>query len=163
MRFFDAHCDTVTKIFDTKENFYENKGHLSLKKLYETYKAPIQVFAVWTEPIHYKYALERALEVIDYYYTQGEKNKNIFGHINNLADLKENEKQGKISGILAIEGGEPFYGRKEILRVFYRLGVRVCSLTWNYRNELACGVNDSDLDLGLTEKGTDFVREMERL
>ena len=163
MRFFDAHCDTLTKIFDSEEQLLDNSRHLSLKRLKEDFQSPVQVFAVWTEPLYYNCALERALKVIDYYYKEAEKNKDIFGHVNNIAELRENEKNGKISGILAIEGGEPLCGSTEILRTFYRLGVRVLSLTWNYRNELAWGIKDEAPGHGLTQKGRAVLREMEAL
>ena len=163
MRYFDTHCDTLTKIYDSGESLFENSRHLSLNRLSTEFTSPVQVFAVWTEPLYYKIALSRALKVIDYYYREAEKNKDIFGHVNTLADLRENEKRGKISGILAIEGGEPLCGSVELLRVFYRLGVRVCSLTWNYRNELAWGVKDSNPNFGLTQKGRAILREMEAL
>ncbi len=163
MRYFDTHCDTITKIYDTGETLFANNRHLNLDRLSKVFQSPVQVFAVWTEPLYYKTALDRALKVIDYYYAEAEKNKDIFGHVNTLADLRANEKSGRISGILAIEGGEPLCGSVELLRIFYRLGVRVCSLTWNYRNDLAWGVKDSSPDHGLTEKGRAMLREMESL
>ena len=163
MRLFDAHCDTATKIFDAGEELCENTGHLSLKGLREGFSSAVQVFALWTEPIYYKNALERALSVIDYFYEQEEKNREIFGIVRSFSDIAENEKAGKISGILSAEGGEPFLGDTRLLRIFYRLGVRLLSLTWNYRNELAYGVNDSSDFCGLTEKGRQLVAEAERL
>lgn len=162
MKFFDAHCDTITRIFDLKENIFHNSGHFSLDKL-NNFECPVQVFAVWTEPIYYKNSLERALSVIDYYYEQEKIYGNIFSHANSYGDLIENQRNNKISGILSIEGGEPFCGKTEILRMFYRLGVRICSLTWNYKNELAFGVNESSGKIGLTAKGREFVSEIERI
>src|SRR5690606_30161839 len=54
-------------------------------------------------------------------------------------------------------------GSVEILRIFYRLGVRAVGLTWNYRNELADGQAEAESGGGLTRAGRAVVREMERL
>lgn len=69
-------------------------------------------------------------------------------------------------------------GELSFLRDFYRLGVRMMTLTWNHQNELGypnrmvkqeegCWNRPPrcipDTEHGLTEKGIEFVREMERI
>jgi membrane dipeptidase len=41
--------------------------------------------------------------------------------------------------LLHLEGGRPFAGSLELVRLFVRLGVRSVGLTWNHANELADG------------------------
>ena len=55
-------------------------------------------------------------------------------------DLKDAEKiaaSGKVAGILHIEGCDCLEGSLENMEIFYELGVRSASLTWNGENELA--------------------------
>lgn len=64
-------------------------------------------------------------------------------------------------------------GNIRLLRDFYRLGVRMMTLTWNFPNELGfpAKVTEGNLkgtlfdgdEYGLTETGIAFVKEMERL
>ena len=65
-------------------------------------------------------------------------------------------------------------GELAYLRDFYRLGARMMTLTWNFQNELASPNRiirspegpvrfAPDTEHGLTPRGIEFVREMERL
>ena len=76
-----------------------------------------------------------------------------------------------------VEEGAVCKGRLGNLRLLYRLGVRMLTLTWNFPNELgwpnvripekASGsipdFTTPDREHGLTETGFDFLEEMERL
>ena len=77
-----------------------------------------------------------------------------------------------MSAMLTLEEGEVVEGNPAYLRDFYRLGVRMIALTWNFENQIGCpnltkkdGKADWTLrnDKGLTEFGIEMVREMERL
>jgi len=71
-----------------------------------------------------------------------------------------------------VEEGAVCKGEIEKLHSLYDIGVRMLTLTWNYPNELGYPNLDSnrktdsytpDTKKGLTEKGREFVAEMERL
>lgn len=79
-----------------------------------------------------------------------------------------------MSALLTIEEGGVCQGNPAFLRDFYRLGVRMMTLTWNYENELGFpnrkvtlpdGTRQVQVDTenGLTPTGIEFVQEMERL
>ena len=79
-----------------------------------------------------------------------------------------------MSALLSIEEGGTCRGNLAFLRDFYRLGVRMMTLTWNYPNELAYpnrfsrlpdgrGCFEAETERGLTETGIAFVEEMDRL
>ncbi len=74
-------------------------------------------------------------------------------------DVDEAEKDGKLSLILAFEGGEFLEGSLETLRMFYRLGVRILGLTWNERNALADGAAEGNTKGGLTHFGQEVLAE----
>ena len=76
--------------------------------------------------------------------------------------LRAREKN-KMSMILSIENGIVMGDDLLYLRNFYRLGVRLMSLTWNYRNQLGDGVGCANARRGLSAFGREVLREMERL
>ncbi len=70
---------------------------------------------------------------------------------------------GKIALVLAFEGLEPVGSSLEVLDTFFRLGVRIASLTWNRRTMFADGIGERATGGGLTSLGVEAVAEMERL
>lgn len=78
-------------------------------------------------------------------------------------DILEARAQGKVGLILGFEGGEFLDGSIPALRMFYRLGLRVLTLTWNDRNLLGDGAGESRTRGGLTAFGREVVREASRL
>lgn len=71
--------------------------------------------------------------------------------------------EGQIGTLLTIEGADALGGHLEMVEVFHRLGVRLMTLTWNHRNELADGVGETHGFGGLTAFGREAVKEMNRL
>lgn len=71
--------------------------------------------------------------------------------------------EGQIGTLLTIEGGDALDGHLEMLDIFHRLGVRLMTLTWNHRNEIADGVKETYGCGGLTGFGREVVQEMNRL
>lgn len=162
MGMVDGHCDTVVKAFERNVPLFENNGHVDLKRLLE-FGSPVQFFAVWLEKSYYPISLRQTLKYIDYYYQELKENEGCIGHVNTFADILKNKEQGKISGLLSIEGGEALEGELSTLRMLYTLGVRAMGLTWNYRNQLADGVGELETGGGLTRFGKEVVKEMNRL
>src|SRR5581483_8292115 len=79
-------------------------------------------------------------------------------------DVLKAKAEGKLAAWVALEGAEPILNQLELLRAFYRLGVRSIGLTWNWRNAVADGVAEGrERGGGLTEFGRKVVREMNRL
>lgn len=123
--------------------------------------------------------LEHCLKLVDLFYEEVKKNNDKIALALNVADIKENEKADKISGLLTIEEGGVTKGSLSHLRNFYRLGVRMLTLTWNYENEIghpsinlnvAKGEQGEEKtsvktlnQIGLKEFGIEFIREMEEL
>ena len=65
--------------------------------------------------------------------------------------------------LLSFEGGEPLGRNLTLLDVFYRLGLRMISLTHSRRNALADGAQLSIQTGGLTHLGRDLVRRLNEL
>ena len=70
--------------------------------------------------------------------------------------------EGQIGTLLTIEGADALAGNIEMVEIFHRLGVRLMTLTWNHRNELADGVGE-EYGGGLSGFGREVISEMNRL
>jgi membrane dipeptidase len=163
MIIFDAHCDTVTKIMEQNCNLYKNDCHIDIVRLKKLGNF-VQTFAAYIDPVYSPaFAMKRAMQIIDRLYTEIENNKDDIMLCCNYIDIERALSEGKVAAMLSIEGGEALQGDLGALRNFYRLGVRSICLTWNYRNEIADGVKDSETGGGLTSFGRNLIKEMNRL
>ncbi len=179
MKVIDMHCDTVLRLYNRQEageqgSLLENDLMIDLNKM-KAGDYGIQNFALF---VNLERAGERPFEycmkLLDCFYREMDANRDRIGMVTCWKEIEENWKAGKMSALLTIEEGGACQGSLEFLRVFYRLGVRMMTLTWNYPNELAfpnrrikaadgsfCSVPDTEN--GLTATGIRFVEEMERL
>ncbi|HHX18659.1 MAG TPA: membrane dipeptidase [Clostridium sp.] len=156
----DAHCDTITKIMETNSNLYKNNCHVDVERL-KKYKNCVQFFAAFVDKsLYYPNTLKRALEIINVFYQEVENCKDHIMLCCNYNHIEKAFKEEKIAAILSIEGGEALQGEVSMLKIFYRLGVRSLCLTWNYRNEIADGVFESESRGGLTLFGKEIIKEM---
>ena len=55
-------------------------------------------------------------------------------------DMREAARAGQCAAILSVEGGAAVGGKLERLRYLYDRDVRLLTLTWNGRDEIADGV-----------------------
>ena len=178
MKVADMHCDTMAEIFyalrDGKDcGLKNNQLHIDLEKMVKG-DYLIQNFAMFVSLKNYKNPLEHCLELIDVFYNQLELNHDRIALALNYNDIIKNQSLGKISAMLTIEEGGVTKCSLAHLRNFYRLGVRMLTLTWNYENGIGypnCQLLEGETPdfqhpntiKGLTEFGIDFIHEMERL
>lgn len=160
--FLDAHCDTITRIMDTKEHLYKNNYQVDIERL-KTFSHPIQFFAIWTHPKFYDNPFKQTIKAINYFYEEIKKNENYIAYAGSVKDIEKNIAENKISAVLSVEGGEALEGEIEVLRTLYRLGVRCMTLTWNYQNSIGYGALEEGLEKGLTDFGIQVVKEMNAL
>lgn len=160
----DAHCDTLTVLAKQGRSLGEKSGagHLDLPRLLLG-GVNLQFFAAFVGPEHRDNPLARALEIIDTFHREMESCTGLVDQACTFTDISRIIAGGKVASLLTVEGGEALAGRLEVVRIFYRLGVRALTLTWNGRNELADGVSESGTGGGLTAFGVSVVKEMNRL
>ena len=60
---------------------------------------------------------------------------------------------GKAAALLSIEGAELLPDRPDALDYVYDAGVRLITLTWNYRSRYGCSSSAVDQNEGPTELG----------
>lgn len=93
------------------------------------------------------------------------ENSDIIGFATNADELEANEKAGKMSAFLTIEDGRSVNGSMDNLQRYYDMGVRLISLTWNFKNCFGFP-NSKDPKImaeGLTDFGKDAVVRMQEL
>ncbi len=164
--FADMHCDTITTLYDkvkegSKENFLCNSLQLDIQKM-ETSRYLLQNFAVFLDQGKWNHLYEEAMHRITFFQEELEKNKDHIRQVISYNEIVQNEREGKISALLTLEGGEILEGNVDNLAVFHKKGVRMITLTWNYDNELGyCHLNTERK--GLTKLGMEMVEQMEAL
>ena len=165
MLIMDAHCDTLIDIAAGRRRLAEcgKGGHIDLPRMMDGGMAA-QVFAIYVAPEYLPGAGARqALRLVDAFYREIEENSGSLALAAKAGDVGRARAEGKIAAFLSIEGGEALDGSIELLRVFYRLGVRLMTLTWSRRNELGDGAYEEGTCGGLTQFGVEVVREMDKL
>jgi membrane dipeptidase len=123
----------------------------------------VQVLPIFVSEEAPEVMLRKALEMVDALHVEVEKNTDEVMLCLTGTDIDRAIEQGKIGLILAMEGGEALGANLSMLRHFFRLGVRMISLTWNNRTLLADGTDLQDSGSRLTPLGVEVVAEMERL
>lgn len=174
MKVADMHCDTISAILYNQKSggpeevhLRKNNLHIDLEKMKKG-DYLVQNFALFVNLKKQENPFEWCMELADTFYREMEANKDLVAPAMSYGDILRNQADGKMSGILAIEEGGACKGNMAFLRDFYRLGVRMLTLTWNYPNEIGYpnarppyGVPDTGC--GLTKFGIEFLEEMERL
>ncbi len=180
MKVVDMHCDTILELykkqaFGKKGSLIDNDLQLDLNKMIQG-DYLLQNFAMFTQLKKVENPVLYVNKLIDLYYNELEKNREIIRPVFKYQDIADNIKDGKLSAMLTLEEGAVVNNDLAMLRNYYRLGVRMITLTWNYPN----GIGYPNVDLsnqkykyedlfkinttdGLTEFGIEYIKEMERL
>ena len=130
----DGHCDFLYYMLHEGWDIGQPAGRQAVSIPYmEASNVALQFFAAWIDGEAKQNGLGQCLDLIDAYWRMLEQ------HQDRLEPLTSafQPGKGKIATVLTIEGGEGIDGSLEALRMFYRLGVRAMTLTWNYSNSLA--------------------------
>jgi len=165
MQVIDLHCDTISKLVEAGSAIKLSKNDLNvdIRKLTAGNFAA-QFFALFVDMATTENPLEFCLRMVDRFHLEMAENSESISLATNYADFLHNQKEARISAFLTIEEGGVLKGDLANLRNFYRLGVRLMTLTWNYPNEIGFPNVLADCrDKGLTEFGREAVAEMNRL
>ncbi len=173
----DTHCDTLKCLLpeftrnrdsmwddrsDVGMRARSNLGHVDAPRLLEG-GVDCQVFAVSSERSRTpRHPLRTALTMIERFHRECEA-CDLLTPVTCSGEILEANKDGKVAGLLSIEGADVIEGRIEMLGVYHRLGVRMVGLVHSLRNQLADGVTDRRTGGGLSELGVQAVEELDRL
>lgn len=219
MRIADMHCDTISELLrkrreqasaaedtteapaggqsegaataDTQPGLGQNICHVDLRKMQKSGYV-LQNFALFVNLGKVKDAWQEVQKLRALYEEELQKNQDIIAPVYSYADIEKNLADGKMSAMLTVEEGGVCGGRTERLRELYKQGVRMMTLSWNYKNELGHPnlyaelrnsiraeephltpeeqdyalqkyLNTPDTEHGLTKKGREFVECMEEM
>ena len=164
---FDFHCDTALALlgedFNQAGSLRKNKLHIDLERASKL-GGYAQCFACFTTPMMEQWhsispvvIFERELATIQ---REVDANRDLISIAYSPAQIRENQKKGKMSAILTLEGTAGFGHDPELLEDLHAIGFRVVSLGWNEQNPLA---GSHVTGGGLTDLGREFVKEAQRL
>ncbi len=170
----DMHCDTMSELynFHPEAQLFENELAIDIKKM-QRGGYMLQNFALFIKLGRNLHPFDDCVAMADRFAREIEKNSPYIGQVRTYDDIIENDNSGRISALLSVEEGAVYEGSTDKLRTLYDMGVRMSTLTWNFRNELAAPNTipepDGDYraaavtDEGLTAKGFELLAEMQRL
>lgn len=165
MNIIDLHCDTILRLMEEGGNstLHSNPFSVDIEKLLAS-QAQAQFFALFVNKEKTGDPLVRAIAMADRFYHELEQNSHYIALARNYAEFLQNRSEGRISAFLTLEEGGVLKGELVNLETFYRLGVRLVTLTWNYPNEIGFPNSRPDWrSQGLTPFGREIVAEMNRL
>lgn len=111
-----------------------------------------------------RFETKQALRRIDHALQQLEMNRDQVELALNADDIERIRAQGKMAAVLDIEGSYDLDGDLGVLRDLYRMGVRSAQLSaHNWDQNYADSCCSPPKWNGLTAKGRDLIREMNRL
>ena len=164
---FDFHCDTALALLGEDCNqagsLRRNQLHIDLERASKL-GGYAQCFACFTTPLmeeHYPISpivmFEREIATIQ---REVDANSDLISIVYSPDEIHENQKNGKMSAILTLEGTAGFGHDPELLEDLHTIGFQIVSLGWNEKNPLT---GSHVTGGGLTDMGRDFVREAQRL
>jgi len=164
---FDLHCDTALELIDkskdTTVSLRQNHLHIDLNR---AGKLPgyAQCFACFTTPEMLRWfgmspqgVFNQEIESILHGLKQ---NDDLISLASSSKQILENQRCGRMSAILTIEGPAGFGYDPARLEGLYEMGFRITTLGWNESNVLTGSHVTGE---GLSDLGREYVKEAQRL
>lgn len=175
----DGHNDTMMKTIDEttwlpKTDIREETGNqIDIPKL-RAGNLKVPFFAAYTSPYqgNPNKSVSRTLALINALYWTEKNNSDIFKIAPTFEEIEKAVLSKKIAAVPTIEGAYSLVkdNATQLLHQYHDLGVKAIAFTWNYSNDLGEGSFRAYADKdgtpssgGLTELGTQVVREMNKL
>ena len=115
MKVVDMHCDTILRLYDEGGNLLENEFNIDLRKMVKG-DYLLQNFAMFVNLGEKDDPLTKAQRLIDLYYQEIEKNKDLIKPIFSYQDIEDNQRDGLMSAMLTLEEGAVINNDLAILR-----------------------------------------------
>lgn len=169
MYIVDMHCDTLLSL-DENTHLRNNDLDIDLIKMKQS-NYLLQNFTIFTNYDKVKDRVPYVLKNINKFYKEIEANKDLIKQVFSYKDIEENKL---MSAMLTLEEGDVINDDLDILELYYRLGVRMIALTWNFKNSIGSPnftpnpdryqmlrtLNTTD---GLTPFGKEYVKKCNEL
>jgi membrane dipeptidase len=172
----DTHNDMPSKMIDDGYNpdirhtpgFDKTQGETDLPRLVESGITAVFLSA-YVDPEKWTFGTDRSWKQVQVYldsiHAFAKRHPDRLLLATTAAEVRSAKANGKVAVLIGVEGGHAIENSVENLRELARRGVRYMTLTWNNGNEwagAAAGLNGTRSG-GLTERGKEMIREMNRL
>ncbi|WP_456396384.1 dipeptidase [Thermococcus sp.] len=157
---FDAHSDLPTFVYDERKKGKRRVLEENFERFFGN-TVTARVMAIWTREDRRNQALRYGLEVVNSLKKDIAEGEN-FELVTSVEEMRKAIGSGRVALWLGLEGGEPIEDSTDLLEVFYRLGLRVLTLTWSLRNAIGDGVFERTKG-GLTNFGIEVLGKAEEL
>jgi len=155
---------------ETMSNMYGFSPHTMYFSTIGQYSVPqylaggltLQVSAIYLRDSDLERALQRGLEMTWWLHREAEENDDL-ELVTTVADIHRVKREGRCGCVLAFEGFEPLGFNLRFLDLYYKLGLRMASLTHSRRNFFADGLQPNVKTGGLTQLGKQAVKRMNEL
>lgn len=159
----DVHLDVIrsrsqgeTRVLERRHFPRWKKGGAHVVVLNSMARFGLDTYPYRTSPVH------NFLHMADAILQEVAESPDHFLLILQPDDILRAQKEGKIGVLLGVEGAEPVEQDLGFLRCYYRLGLRIITLTWHQRNQVADGVAEPS-NSGLSNFGRALLKEMNQL
>lgn len=160
----DTHCDALGQVLEGTRRLGEqcDSGQFDIPRALAG-GLTAELMAVFSDTERPETGAVQTLQYIDIFHEEIAAVSNLAIQATHADDIVQAKKLGKIALVLSMEGAEGLEGDISVLRIAYRLGLRVLGFTWDLRNRAADGVGESRTGGGLTNFGEKLVNECNRL
>ncbi|QDZ15663.1 dipeptidase [Humibacter ginsenosidimutans] len=122
-----------------------------------------QFWSVFVEDTGDGLAVRQTLEQIDWVHRLVARYPDDFELARSAADVQRARSRGRIACLFGAEGGHQLDDSPAVLRMYAALGVRYLTLTHVKTSSWADSATDDALHDGLSDRGRDYVRELNRI
>ena len=160
----DSHCDTPSQLLRCRVMEQDNAyGHVDFPKL-KRGGIDASFFALYTSnQLSVPESTRLALRMLAATEEVVARNGDIAAMAVDPAEIPANKAAGKVSIFLGMENGSPVGTDLNLLRLYYRMGVRYLTLTHNGDNDICDSAAVGKRWNGLSPFGREVVAEMNRL
>ena len=162
----DLHNDVVdVMISDPSYNFsiWNNYNHTDIPRL-QAGGVDIQFFSLWVNPNTYTNHYDHTVTMVNEFNSIMTDNPDAIQQAYTMNEALTINQQGKIAGMIGVEGGHSIENSLEKLENLYNLGMRYMTITWNNSLDWAIAHNHPNtLTQGLSEFGRSVIRKMDSL
>jgi membrane dipeptidase len=123
-----------------------------------------QLWSVYVEDRHEgAIAVKETLEQIDWVHRFVDAYPDDLVLARSAADVEAARASGRIASLLGAEGAHQLDDSPAVLRMYAALGVRYLTLTHNFNSAWGDSATDEPVHGGLTDRGREYIRELNRL
>jgi membrane dipeptidase len=162
----DAHIDTPRYFLDEGYKLADEHGYyeLDLPRMKKGHLGAV-FFGIYAQPQDYAphLWLPRSLEVLDALHREVAANRDQMEFASTAADIERIHKSGRRAALASLEGGHLIADSLGVLRLFHKLGVRYMTLAHFASNSFSDSMTDAVVHNGLSSRGRELVREMNRI